>query len=382
MKILIVSDCATHPINAGNKKCIFEQCEILKKLGNEIYFLYVQNVFAPLEDYEQTRDFWREHFFYFHRGIGFKLKLLITNKIRKLLFKWYWRSSDRDSLFLANYINKLQKKYQFDICIFQYFYFSKTASKVTIPKTAIMTHDCFSYKSLALNMLCEYSLTASEEAKALQRFKHIFAIQENEAVFFQKLAPHSNVYTVFSNFSYSSTPITNNHNILFLSGNNTFNINGIIWFTSEIFPLIKDKFPDTNLIIGGSICEKLKENALFHDKNIILKGRIDNPKLFYQQGDIAINPTYQGTGLKIKTFEAISYDKVVIVHPHSTEGIYSPENAPIFSSSIPKEWLTFISQIWKDTKEIHRIKLLNKAYINNLNLKIEEEYHRFLSNNK
>lgn len=382
MKILIVSDCATHPINAGNKKCIFEQSEILKSLGAEVYFLYVQNVFALHEDYEQTKNFWKDKFFYFHRGFFFKLKLLFTNKIRKSLCKWYWKSNDRDSLFLARYINKLQTIHKFDVCIFQYFYFSKTAAKINIPKVAIMTHDCFSYKSLSLNMPCEYSLTASEEAKALQRFKHIFAIQESEATYFQKLAPQSNVYTVFSSFTYLATPTTKNHNILFLSGSNLFNINGITWFTQNIFPLIKEQFPDTTLIIGGSICKKLENNAIFQDSNIILQGNIDNPQTFYQQGDIAINPTFQGTGLKIKTFEAISYDKIVIVHPHSMEGIYSPNNAPIFSSMNPQHWLTFITKIWNNPQEIDTIKSLNKSYINNLNLKIKEEYLRFLSDKK
>ena len=41
-KILIVSKCPTHPVIAGNCKFIFNQVELLKRMGNDVYFLFVQ----------------------------------------------------------------------------------------------------------------------------------------------------------------------------------------------------------------------------------------------------------------------------------------------------------------------------------------------------
>ena len=41
MKILIVSKCPTHPTSAGNRWGILAQTQILKDLGNEIFFLYI-----------------------------------------------------------------------------------------------------------------------------------------------------------------------------------------------------------------------------------------------------------------------------------------------------------------------------------------------------
>lgn len=41
MRILIVSKCPTHPTDAGNRWGILAQTEILRELGNEIYFLYI-----------------------------------------------------------------------------------------------------------------------------------------------------------------------------------------------------------------------------------------------------------------------------------------------------------------------------------------------------
>ena len=41
--------------------------------------------------------------------------------------------------------------------------------------------------------------------------------------------------------------------------------------------------------------------------NVIICGYIYDLSAFYRQGDVAINPVYLGTGIKIKTFEALSY---------------------------------------------------------------------------
>ena len=57
-----------------------------------------------------------------------------------------------------------------------------------------------------------------------------------------------------------------------------------------MIPLIKNQF---NLLIGGKICEILKKKTLA--SNIILCGVYDNPNTFYQQGDIVINPVFNGS---------------------------------------------------------------------------------------
>lgn len=84
---------------------------------------------------------------------------------------------------------------------------------------------------------------------------------------------------------------------------------------------------------------------------------------FYSKGDVVINPTFQGTGLKIKTFESISYDKISMCHPHSKIGIFDPYTAPLFSSKEPSEWVNYLIEVWNSKKRILEIKNNNKDYI-------------------
>ncbi len=68
-------------------------------------------------------------------------------------------------------------------------------------------------------------------------------------------------------------------------------------------------------------------------EDIELAGYVDDVEKFYRKGNIAINPVYQGTGLKIKTLESISYGKITIVHPHSMSGLYENSSAPVYIGS-------------------------------------------------
>ena len=107
-------------------------------------------------------------------------------------------------------------------------------------------------------------------------------------------------------------------------------------------------------------------------------GYIDNPANFYAQGDVAINPVYQGTGLKIKTFESISFDKVVMVHPHSMAGIFKKESAPLFASTNPIEWVEYLQKIWDNVAEIDNVKIQNKVYLAEMDRFVIAEYKKFL----
>lgn len=386
MRIIIVSKCPTHPTNAGNRWGILAQANILKRLGADVHFLYVEE--RPITkkcigEYDEmlgkTREYWKERFHYFRIPIWEKA---IFN-VKKRWFSYRDKRAKCDSYFpcgLINFVNKLDSELHFDICIVNYYQMTKLLKYIHIPKKAVFTHDNYTYKDIRLKCRpgeCDATADANEMAKAMQRSPHIFAVQDDEMIFFQQLSPLSHVYNIYSKYDYHPQLITNNHNILFLSGSNGFNQNGIRWFIKEVFPLIRKKFKDVQLLIGGAICKAIQE--LGSVDGVQLLGFIENLSDFYKQGDVAINPVYQGTGLKIKTFEAISYDKVVIVHPHSMMGIFHKDEAPLFASDQPEEWVKYLVSIWNHPEKISEKKAQNKIYLTELSEFIISEYKRFLN---
>lgn len=381
-KVLIVSKCPTHPTDAGNRQWILAQAETLKRMGCDVHFLYIEErgLKTPKEQYDrdlnETEAYWGDKF---HLLKVTKLQKALFNlnmRYRKLFCHWHYHVDDNYPWGLGKMVNALDSEYHFDICIINYYYLSKLFTQINIPKKAIATHDLIAYKDIKIGepTLC---ITADTEAKAMQRCPNIFALQTVEADYFQMLSPKSKVYNFFGEFRYQSQPIAGNHDIVFLSGGNGFNQNGIKWFLKVVFPVIRKRFADTRLLIGGSICKAMPQ--LKDVEGVVLQGYVANPYDFYAQADVCINPCYQGTGLKIKTFEAVSYDKVTMVHPHSMNGIFDKEHAPLFASDKPEDWLSFLEKVWSEPSEIKRIKAEDKDYLERMEAFVDKEYQRFLN---
>lgn len=383
MKILVVSKVASHPVRMGNQRLIVDQANLLRELGNEVHYLFVyEKAMNQHKKYEETifssmKQFWKGNLHVCKIPYLVKLYSNMLSLFRFYFCKGYCKCDDFYHSRIHNIINKLNEEYVFDCCIVNYYYLSKALTKITIPKKILLTHDSYIYRDMKVGAKVNGALTPDEEAKALQRAPYIFSVQDDESILFRFLSPFSKIYTIYSWFNYVPRKASGNRNILYLSGSAQFNLNGISWFISNIFPSIINKFSDVKLLIGGGICQSL--NGYEENEHIELLGVINDTDDFYAKGDIFINPTYQGTGLKIKTFEAIANDMITMTHPHSVEGIFQKESAPLFYSDKVEEWCAFLERVWSNVDEVNLIKSQNREYIHNMNSFIRNQYHDFLN---
>ena len=231
-----------------------------------------------------TSKEWGQFYHQYNYSTFENIKSNLNILLGKLLNNGYRKCDDIYPSGLYRTFLKLHKIYRFEAVIVNYFYLSKILEFIPLKKKSLFTHDSFSLNVKSSEHQAAYYLTKEEEKKALSRAPYIFAMQ--------------------------SQPCANNHNILYLSGSSKFNKEGLDWFINDIFPSIKLKYQDAKLYIAGSICNILNEYQ--DNKDIELVGKIENPYQFFLKGDIAINPCQHGSGLKIKTFEAMSYDKAVM----------------------------------------------------------------------
>lgn len=383
MKILIVSLHPTHPSIEGNRKFILRQTELFERLGHSLHLLLVSLNNEEWADentpsYYQIKEIWQGRLSIYRCSWFYLKKRGLIEHFRNVFNGGCICCDDYYPNDLGSFVNNLNKEHNFDCCIINYYILSKLFSQISIPLQGLVTHDHFSYKNILTGEKKVWIGTMpNQEGRALQRCKNIFALNTEEASFFKCLSPRSNIYNVFSIYNVIQTPITNNHSILFLSGNNKYNQNGLLWFIDSVFPKILKRFPDSKLVIAGGICKYL--DCSYMHKNIQLLGYVNDELELYKLGDVAINPTYQGTGLKIKTFEAISYGKIVMAHPHSAIGIYKPEEAPVFTSDDPLRWVDFLVKIWDNPRRIEELKMKDEEYIEEMNNFVISEYQRFFN---
>jgi len=365
MKILVISS-PFLPVTNGYGKCLLECCIAMKERGCELYYLSPY----PCLISDEIKDFFSLTFQYKQSSFNRFHPLKIIHRIEHIFCKY-----DRvDNLYpwgMENYVNKLNSKYSFDACIINYITLSRLFKKCKIPRRIT-----FTYKNEILSVpQFWFMLKPSEEAKGIRRGTDVLAVQQDEKTLFQYYHPKGKHYTIFCRMPINSQSLTFNNNVLFLAGNNKLNLNGIIFFLNYVLPLVQAKTSVT-ILIGGSICKELNQYA--NNPSIKLLGPIDDINEFYANGDIAINPIYQGTGLKIKTMEALSYGKVTIVHNHSIKGIYKSESAPLMVANTAEEYSDLVVKALDDYQLRKELSLRSLSYIKEMNNYVDKEYSLLL----
>lgn len=376
-KILILTDIPTHPCLGGNQQCIIQYTEILRMLGFDVYLLLMKTYGLPDEPVLQTQSYWGEHLFCYETPW---LQIQYQRAVRKLYNDAYPPILDFIYAWgLNDYINELHKTHGFAGLIVNYIWMSRAAF-CDIPNKVLYTHDVFSERRKNIPQQYWFSFSRKQEACALNRFDTILAIQDEEKKFFQRLAPKAHVMSVYTSFNYVNQPITGNKNILFFSGESQLNINGILRFLREVFPKVVALDAEIKLLIGGGICKFLKEMELH--PNVQLLGKFDNPDDFYAMGDVCINPVYEGSGLKIKTFEAIAHGKLIIVDPHDAIGIFDIQNAPLVISSSPEMYVRAIMQNLNNLHSLNMNQTNCRNYIKSLNDYISQQFYTLFGTNE
>lgn len=368
-KILILSDLPTHPTDSGNRQCIMQYVQTLRVLGYDVHFLLVEETGMSQEDIALTARYWGDRFLHFQTP---RWQVLIQKAILRMLRYPYpdimdfWYPAG-----LNAFLDKTHRKLDFSGLIVNYVWMSR-AARCGIPVKALFTHDVFTDRRRLIPSQRWHSYSMRNERKAVRRFQHVLAVQDREREYFQALSPLSDVRTVYCGFTFVPQPVTISKNILFFSSGGQLNLNGIRRFIREAFPLLKAVDPEVRLLLGGSICDWLKDEKL--PEGITLKGRYDNPSDFYALGDICVNPVFEGSGLKIKTMESIAHGKLTVVDPHDAIGIHQSESAPLLIARSKEDFREMVLSALQNRELLEKNQRKCAEYITSLNNHILKQY--------
>lgn len=219
-----------------------------------------------------------------------------------------------------------------------------------------------------------HSLTEKDEKEALSKADVVWAITEEEKMFFEKLVDTTspNVYTLrhlrpFKNIQYQEEV----NRIVMIGSTNRLNIDGLTWFLEQVWQKIRHYELDLKFLIAGSICKVVDETIL--DDDVELYGRFDSVEEIYTKGDFFINPMQEGTGLKIKTFEALANGKSVLSTEAGATGLNELIGNGLVCSDDPATWIQEIKQFFEAGSKNHdqkekTAKIISQIYQENLDL--------------
>lgn len=116
-------------------------------------------------------------------------------------------------------------------------------------------------------------------------------------------------------------PHTDSPDLLFVGTlNYRPNEDGLMWFLSEVLPLIRAELPQTRLRIVGRLPSR-RLAAAARSARVILSSDIDDIAEAYETAALAIVPILAGSGTRIKILEAGAFGVAVIATEKGAEGL-------------------------------------------------------------
>lgn len=333
MKLLLVSPVPTDPLSAGNRARVLNLFAALEQLGHDATFAYVP--------YEHDVDFRA-----MEKRLQHKLKVLsasrppfpshvgkVKRKMKRMLGFQSARLWDVDEWFdpgLIPQIVSLQSKHGFDTVLIEYVFLSKLAT--ALPKsvrTVIDTHDLFGDRDKLYleNRLSPtwFATTAEQEIRALNRAQAVIAIQPKEAEYLRARGCREVFCVGHIPTQITPLPDPGGLRLLFVGSGNPINIQGLERFVDFVLPQIRATIPNCELAIAGPAGHSRK-----WPESVVILGEIESISSAYAEAAIVINPVIFGTGLAVKTVEALSYGKAVVATPAGARGL-GPEFASALS---------------------------------------------------
>lgn len=315
-QVLIVSPIPSHPQFQGNSARIYRLNQMFKQIGYTVHFVYFgMEGLMPHQQRAMESDW---DYFYYVKPEG------------PAALPSYGEYFDIDDWYdqrVSTLVESLCSQWRFDVCVVNYVWFSKVLEAVPDSVYKVIdTHDVFGDRHIVareagLEPVWFYT-TKALEAYALERADLVLAIQNEEQAYFQSITQTKvevmGFVTPFQQITARRRAKNEKRRVGYIGSGNPFNLVSVRTFQQAVMnnPALSREF---EFVLAGTICKSfVAENQIF---NII--GMVDDLDDFYREVDIVVNPMVGGTGLKIKSLEALSFGKPLLATVDAMVGIAS-----------------------------------------------------------
>ncbi|EJL67878.1 glycosyl transferase [Variovorax sp. CF313] len=251
---------------------------------------------------------------------------------------------------LIDLLVKLDANWNPDVLLAEYVFMTRAFAAMRPELLKVIdTHDVFSTKARKVQqygVTDGLALSEAEEAALLKRARLLIGIQPEETRDLMRLAPECNVVNVGVDFQVNMKAVVPPPQpiVLLVASNNPMNVKGTKDFLSFSWPIIHKERSDAELHIVGDVGRSI---AIVPDGVKVL-GRLDDLNAAYASATVVINPTVAGTGLKIKTVEAICQLRPVVAFPAGVDGI-SAAAKPLLH--VASDWFLFAQHVLRVLSE-------------------------------
>ena len=180
-----------------------------------------------------------------------------------------------------------------------------------------------------------------QEIQAINKHDHAVSISEEESLILQPFCSHAQFTTIPVSFSEKFTEKSGHkYDAVFVGSDNPFNVKGLTWFMNTVYPML----PRTmTLAMVGRITRCVEPKP-----NISLISHPESLDDIYADSRMAICPLMNGTGLKVKVVEALSFGKPLVTTTWGLSGILQKNNNGCILANEPAAFAQAMARLISD----------------------------------
>jgi glycosyltransferase involved in cell wall biosynthesis len=261
---------------------------------------------------------------------------------------------------LISLVGKLARRYRPQAVIAEYIFLTRCFAHLPPGTLKIIdTIDVFSRKQdqvLAFGIEDAQACTEDEERQYLLQADVIVAIQSREAELLKALVPEREVVLAGMDFEVAdslSSSVAQPNSIAAIASDNALNVHGLRAFLTECWPDIKVACPDVSLHVVGKVGDECRAE----DSSIHYTRWVDDLSQVYREARVIINPTVAGTGLKIKSAQALAHGKPLVAWTSGVEGLDYKGEPPYIEC---RSWQEFAAAVVRLLRSESEVKTLAK----------------------
>jgi glycosyltransferase involved in cell wall biosynthesis len=142
------------------------------------------------------------------------------------------------------------------------------------------------------------------------------------------------------------------------------NVDAMVWFCSEIWPLLLKDFPGAVMtIVGANPTPAIKDLGSNH--NIRVTGEVDDIRPFAWDAQVVVMPVRIGAGIKNKLLEACAMGKPIVTSQTAVAGlnIRNESSEPWLVAHDKEDWVTAIKVLWTNREIRQRLGRSARDYV-------------------
>ena len=280
-------------------------------------------------------------------------------------------------LAFSRFANKLMKEGDYDLVQVEWV---ETAILITRGRTPMVldAHDVITkpaerafLRSSGYGRLLQWAkfrLVRAVEKAIMARFDRIFTLSEFDRRYLLNLAPAVPVVTVPIPAGLDLKPTRYprvEQRLLFFASYKyrPQNVEGALWFHSQVLPLVRRSFPEAQFVIAGYGPPESLLRLARHDPGTLVTGFVDDTDELYKSAAVFVAPILTGGGIIVKVLDALAAGTPVVTTSFGNEGVLARPGEELMVADTPQAFADAVIALLRDRAEAERIAANGSAFV-------------------